>query len=90
MRPSRLTADRGAAVLMPESAQVAAAAHLVERRDLLEQARRARKLTAAERDAATDRANRYAEAITIARDLATLATSHPSSEPLAILRQTVR
>ena len=84
---AKLTADRGAAV-DAESAQVAAAAHLVEREDLLEQARQAEKLTA-ERDAATDRANRYAEAITIARDLATLATSHPSSEPLAILRQTV-
>ncbi len=82
-----LTADRARAV-DAETAQAAADAHLSERRDMLEQARRAEKLTA-ERDAASDRANRYAEAITVARDLATLATTHPSNEPLAILRQTV-
>ena len=83
----RLSADRAAAV-QAEAAQTAAGVHLAEWRDLLEQARRAERLTA-ERDAATDRANRYAEAITNARDLATLATSHPSKEALPILRQTV-
>ena len=83
----RLAADRAAAV-EGQAAQVAAGGHLAERRDLLEQARRAERLTA-ERDAASDRAHRYAEAITIARDLATLATTHPSKEPLPILRQTV-
>jgi AAA domain len=82
-----LTADRARAV-EAETAQTAAATHLAERREMLEQAVRAEKLTA-ERDAATDRANRYAEAITVARDLATLATTHPSNEPLPILRQTV-
>src|SRR5664279_3301208 len=81
-------AGRTAADLRTWGAQAAADAHLSERRDMLEQARRAEKLTA-ERDAASDRANRYAEAITVARDLATLATTHPSNEPLAILRQTV-
>ncbi len=84
---ARLAADRAAAV-EAEMAQTAAVAHLAEVRDLLEQARRAERLTA-ERDAASDRANRYGEAITIAQTLATLATTHPSSEPLAILRQTV-
>ena len=84
---ARLAVDRAAAVTA-EAAQAAATTHLAERRSLLEQARQAEKLTT-ERDAATDRAHRYAEAITIARDLATLATSHPSSEPLTILRQSV-
>ena len=84
---AKLAADRAAA-LQAEAAQAAATTHLADRRDLLEQARRAEKL-AAERDAATERANRYSEAITIARDLATLATTHPSNEPLPILRQTV-
>ena len=83
----RLTTDRAAAV-EAERAQAAAGAHLVERKETLEQARQAERLTA-ERDAATDRAHRYAEAITIARDLATLATTHPSKEPIQILRQTV-
>lgn len=84
---ARLATDRAAAV-DAEAAQATAAGHLAERKAMLEQARQAEKLTA-ERDAATDRAHRYAEAISIARDLATLATSHPSKEPLGILRQTV-
>ncbi len=84
---ARLMADRAAAV-EAERAQAAALAHLHERKELLERARQAERLTA-ERDAATDRAHRYAEAITIARDLATLAATHPSKEPIAILRQTV-
>ena len=83
----RLAADRAAAV-EGQAAQVAAGGHLAECRDLLEQARRAERL-AAERDAASDRAHRYAEAITIARDLATLAATHPSKERLPILRPTV-
>jgi DNA repair exonuclease SbcCD ATPase subunit len=84
---ARLSADRVAAV-EAEAAQVAAVTRVADRKDLLEQAGRAEKLTA-ERDAASDRAHRYAEAITIARDLATLATTHPSKEALPILRQTV-
>jgi hypothetical protein len=84
---ARLATDRATAV-DAEAAQGAATGHLTERRAMLEQARLAEKLTA-ERDAATDRAHRYAEAISIARDLATLATTHPSKEPLGILRQTV-
>jgi AAA domain len=84
---ARLAADRSAAV-DAEAVQATALAHLAERKAMLEQARQAEKL-AAERDTATDRAHRYAEAISIARDLATLATTHPSKEPLAILRQTV-
>lgn len=84
---TQLAADRAAAV-SAEAAQGTATAHLAERKAFLEQARQAEKLTA-ERDAATDRAHRYAEAITIARDLAGLATTHPSSEPLPILRQSV-
>jgi DNA repair exonuclease SbcCD ATPase subunit len=84
---ARLAADRAAAV-EAEAVQAVAVTHLADRKDLLEQARRAEKLTA-ERDAASDRAHRYAEAITIARDLAALATTHPSKEPLAIIRQTV-
>jgi energy-coupling factor transporter ATP-binding protein EcfA2 len=84
---ARLATDRAAAV-DAEAAQAVATGHLAERKAMLEQARQAERLTA-ERDAATDRAHRYAEAISIARDLATLATTHPSQEPLGILRQTV-
>jgi hypothetical protein len=83
----RLAADRAAAVVA-DSAQAAAAASVAQRKDLLEQARRAERLVA-ERDAATERASRYSQAITIAHELAGLATSHPSKEPLPILRQTV-
>lgn len=83
----KLAADRAAAVEAAE-AQMVAVGHLAELRDLLEQARKAERLTA-ERDAAADRANRYAEAITTARELATLSTSHPSKEPLPVLRQVV-
>ena len=63
-------------------------AALTQRKDLLEQARKAERLVS-ERDAATERASRYSQAITIAHELAGLATSHPSKEPLPILRQTV-
>ena len=84
---TRLATDRAAAV-EAEAAQATAADHLAERKAMLEQARQAEKLSA-ERDAAADRAHRYAEAITIAQELATLAATHPSSEPLPILRQTV-
>ena len=83
----RLAADRTTA-LDADAAQAAAATGLAERRDLLEQARKAERLVA-ERDAATERANRYAQAISTAQELAGLATSHPSKEPLPILRQTV-
>ncbi|MGH2512728.1 MAG: ATP-binding protein [Candidatus Limnocylindrales bacterium] len=82
-----LASDRAAA-LDAKTAQVTATARRAASRDLLEQARRAERLVA-ERDAATDRATRYAEAITVAHDLAALNTSHPSREPLPILRQTV-
>ena len=83
----RLAADRSAAV-SAEAAQAAATAQVGANKDLLEQARRAERLVA-ERDAATERANRYSQAITISAELASLATSHPSKEPLPILRQTV-
>jgi hypothetical protein len=83
----RLAADRAAAVAA-DTAQVAAAGSVTQRKDLLEQARKAERL-ASERDAATERASRYSQAITIAHELAGLATSHPSKEPLPILRQTV-
>ena len=83
----KLGVDRAAAVAAVTE-QAATATRLAGQRELLEQARRAERLTA-ERDAATERAGRYTEAIATARDLAALSTSHPSKEPLPILRQTV-
>jgi AAA domain len=83
----RLAADRASAV-EAEATQAAASDAVARNKDLLEQARRAERLVA-ERDAASERANRYSQAITISQELATLATTHPSKEPLPILRQTV-
>ena len=55
---------------------------------MLEQARSAELLTA-EHAAAVDRQARYAEAVTAAAELARLSDSHPSPNPLPVVRQTV-
>ena len=61
---------------------------LAERRSMLEKARQAERITA-ERQAATERYDRYKTAVDVAAEIDTLATSHPSLTPLPVLRSTV-
>jgi DNA repair exonuclease SbcCD ATPase subunit len=61
---------------------------LSERRALLEKARQAERLIA-EREAAQERYERYRQAVQIRDELAVLAGSHPSPNPLPVLRQAV-
>jgi DNA repair exonuclease SbcCD ATPase subunit len=61
---------------------------LVERRSMLEKARQAERLTA-ERTAAQERYERYREAVEVSTELDSLAHTHPSPNPLAVIRQTV-
>ena len=61
---------------------------LVERRALLEKARQAERLIA-EREQAQERYERYRQAVQIRDELAELAESHPSPNPLPVLRQAV-
>lgn len=83
----RLTGDR-AALAEAEEASAAARADLDERRAMLDQALAAEVLTL-EQTAATERQGRYDEAIGTAAELAKLHESHPSSNPLPVIRQTV-
>jgi DNA repair exonuclease SbcCD ATPase subunit len=67
----------------------AAAEHVLgERRSLLEKARQAERL-AAERDVAQERFERYRQAVVVADEIAQLEGSHPSPNPLPVLRQLV-
>ena len=61
---------------------------LAERRSMLEKARQAERLTA-ERTAAQERFERYREASEVSRSLRSLADSHPSANPLPVLRKVV-
>ncbi len=61
---------------------------LSERRSMLEKARQAERLTA-ERTAAQERYDRYREAVDVAAELDSLATTHPSPNPLPVIRQSV-
>jgi DNA repair exonuclease SbcCD ATPase subunit len=61
---------------------------LAERRAMLEKARQAERL-ATERDAAKERYDRFRQAVEVSDELAKLATTHPSSNPLPVLRQVV-
>jgi hypothetical protein len=61
---------------------------LAERRSMLEKARQAERLTA-DRTAAQERFERYREAAEVAGRLRALAGSHPSANPLPVLRQVV-
>ncbi len=61
---------------------------LSERRSMLEKARQAERLTA-ERDTAREKFERYREATEVVAQLAELADSHPSANPLPVLRQVV-
>ncbi len=84
---AKLLADRQAFVVAELIRETAASA-LAERRALLEHARRAEKLVT-DAAAAADRQTRFAEAVTVADGLAKLHHSHPSTEPVRVLRQTV-
>jgi DNA repair exonuclease SbcCD ATPase subunit len=84
---ARLVADRQA-LGGAEDASTSAEETLAERRELLEQARNAELLTA-EHTAATERHARYVEAVAAAGELAKLRDSHPSPNPLPVIRQTV-
>jgi DNA repair exonuclease SbcCD ATPase subunit len=61
---------------------------LAERRSMLEKARLAERLSA-ERQAAQERFERYRQATEVVVQLADLADSHPSANPLPVLRQVV-
>jgi len=61
---------------------------LLERRALLEKARQAERLIA-ERDAARERYERYRTAVIVRDELAELDASHPSPQPIAVLRPAV-
>jgi DNA repair exonuclease SbcCD ATPase subunit len=61
---------------------------LAERRSMLEKARQAERLTA-ERTAAQERFERYREASEVSRTLIALRDSHPSANPLPVLRKVV-
>lgn len=58
---------------------------LAERRSMLEKARQAERL-AAERDTASERYERYKQAVDVYSEIQVLATSHPSPNPVGILR----
>jgi DNA repair exonuclease SbcCD ATPase subunit len=62
---------------------------LAERRSLLEKARQAERLIA-ERMAAQERFERYRQAVEVRDEIAELATSHPSPNPLPVVRQVVQ
>jgi DNA repair exonuclease SbcCD ATPase subunit len=61
---------------------------LAERRALLEKARHAERLFS-EREAAQGRYERYRQAVQVRDELSVLADSHPSQNPLPVLRQAI-
>ena len=61
---------------------------LAERRSMLEKARQAERLTA-ERIAAQERYDRFREAVEVSTELDSLAQTHPSPNPLPVIRQSV-
>ena len=65
-----------------------AEASLAERRSLLEKARQAERLEA-ERTAAREKYQRFKEAVEVVADLDELAQTHPSPNPLPVIRQAV-
>jgi DNA repair exonuclease SbcCD ATPase subunit len=66
----------------------AAEGALAERRSLLEKARQAERFEA-ERTAARERYERFREAVEVATELDELAQTHPSPNPLPVIRQSV-
>ena len=82
-----LERDRDALVVA-RTARTADEAHRDETRSLLEKARQAERLTA-ERDAAQERFGRFRTAVQVRDELEELRGSHPSRNPLSVLRKTV-
>ncbi len=84
---AQLERDRDALSAARER-RVAADRGLAERRGLLEKARQAERLDA-ERNTARERYERYREAVEVATELDELAQTHPSPNPLPVIRQAV-
>jgi uncharacterized protein YhaN len=84
---AQLERDRDALVGARERRSAAEHA-LAERRALLEKARQAERLTA-ERTVAQERFERYRQAVVVAGQITELEASHPSPNPLPVLRQLV-
>ena len=63
-------------------------ASLTERRSMLEKARQAERLTV-ERNAAQERYERFRDAVVVTAELDSLAQTHPSPNPLPVVRQSV-
>jgi len=84
---AELERDRDALV-MARDARSAAEANRDATRSLLEKARQAERLTA-ERDAAQERYERYRTAVQVRDELEALRDSHPSRNPLSVLRKVV-
>jgi DNA repair exonuclease SbcCD ATPase subunit len=61
---------------------------LAERRSLLDKARQAERI-GAERAAASERYDRYRQAVEVSTEIDGLATTHPSPNPLGVIRGTV-
>ncbi len=81
---AQLERDRDSLSSAREGRAVAETA-LAERRSLLEKARQAERL-AAERDAASERYERYRQAVDLVGEIQVLASSHPSANPLPVIR----
>lgn len=84
---AQLERDRDALSTARER-RAGAEASLSERRGTLEKARQAERLVA-EREASTEKYDRYRQAVDVGGELRTLAGSHPSPDPLPILRPAV-
>ena len=84
---AQLERDRDALAVARERRADADAA-LAERRSLLDKARQAERMTA-ERDAATERYERFRQAVDVAAELQGLANTHPSAHPLPVVRTAV-
>lgn len=82
-----LERDRDALAAARESRREAEG-ELAEGRAMLEKARQAERF-AQERDAATERFERYREAVRTSEEIERMAASHPSRHPLPVLRQLV-
>ena len=82
-----LERDRDALVVA-RTARNAAEMHRDETRSLLEKARQAERLIT-ERDAAQERFERYRTAVQVRDELEALRGTHPSRNPLSVLRKTV-
>jgi DNA repair exonuclease SbcCD ATPase subunit len=84
---AQLERDRDALVGARER-RAASEGTLAERRAMLEKARQAERLSS-ERVNAQERFERFRQAVNVADALATLATTHPSENPLPVLEQIV-